>query len=123
MARAELLGNHRSVYYVSDRFNGCAASHDLIRIVPKDPRMAGYLYGYISSAIAQVMIKAHTFGSQLDRINEKQLGRLLVPIATTEEMRYMHDRVVSAFDEFERASYGLSKVINDLHTILSIPVR
>src|SRR5690606_7908140 len=67
------------VFYVPDRLDGWAATHDLIRIIPSKGWPVGFLHAYLSSDIAQAQILGHTHGGQIDHITDKQIGTIMVP--------------------------------------------
>lgn len=96
------------VFYVPDRLDGWAATHDLIRIVPKEPEMAGFLYAYLSTLFAQDQILSHTHGGQIDHVTDLQVGSCLVPVPGESHIRRISTKVLDALSLRERAIETLS---------------
>jgi type I restriction enzyme S subunit len=102
------------LFYVSKRLDGWAATHDLIRIVPKKGVHMGYLHAYLSSSVAQKQILGHTHGGQIDHVTHHQVGGVLVPMLPEDTMRDMHKQVMKALDMRERAIDTLAEVISEM---------
>jgi type I restriction enzyme S subunit len=83
------------ILYVSERFDGWAATHDLIRVIPKKPNHLGYLYAYLASATAQAQILGHTHGGQIDHITHHQLKTILVPLFPEDELELYDKEALS----------------------------
>jgi len=91
------------VLYVSKRFDGWAATHDLIRLIPKSPNLLGYLHTYLTSPIAQAQILGHTHGGQIDHITNHQLKTILVPVLSEAQMITIHEHTLAALMAREEA--------------------
>ena len=91
------------VFYVPKRLNGWAATHDLIRIIPKEDGMAGYLYAWLGTPVAQAQILSHTHGGQIDHVTDDQVSGVLVPALSTRKINAINERVIRAMDEREKA--------------------
>lgn len=105
------------VLYVSKRFDGWAATHDLIRVIPHSPKQLGYLHAYLSSPIAQAQILGHTHGGQIDHITHHQLKTILVPVLSDREMKRIHESTLAALVARDNAVAELveiSSVLNKL---------
>ena len=84
------------VFYVPKRLHGWAATHDLIRIVPREEGMTGYLYAYLNSDVAQIQILSHTHGGQIDHVTDDQVAGCLVPMLGSDDIKRIHDEVMAA---------------------------
>ena len=104
------------LFYVSERLNGWAATHDLIRIIPKKGVHMGYLHAYLCSPVAQKQILGHTHGGQIDHVTHHQVGGVLVPMLPESKMLEIHQHVSKALDMREKAIATLNKVIVDLES-------
>ena len=91
------------VYHVPARLDGWAATHDLIRIIPKSPDMTGYLYAWCMTEVAQAQILSHTHGGQINHVTDEQVGELLVPRLHGHPAKRLNERVVDALADRERA--------------------
>ena len=96
------------VFHVPKRLDGWAATHDLIRIRPKNG-MVGYLFAWCMTSAAQAQVLAHTHGGQIDHVTAEQVGQMLVPILPEAEARTLDKAVSRALKARER---GLAKLEN-----------
>lgn len=87
------------VFEVPKSLEGWAATHDIIRVIPHDDALRGYIRAFLCSESAQVQILKHTHGGQIDHITDDQLGSCLVPMLPDAEMK----RLSAVMDEAERA--------------------
>ena len=95
------------VFYVPKRFDGWAATHDLIRIMPKEDETAGYLYAWLGTPVAQAQILSHTHGGQIDHVTDDQVSGVLVPELSRRKARAINDTVIKALQEREKAIEAL----------------
>lgn len=96
------------VFYVPGRLDGWAATHDLIRIVPNDPEMTGYIHAWLATPIAQVQILSHTHGGQIDHVTDEQVSEVLVPLLDSEPRKRIHKQVMKALRSREQAIDALT---------------
>lgn len=75
------------VFEVPDALDGWVATHDIIRIIPYDNGLRGYIKAFLCSDFAQVQILKHTHGGQIDHITDIQLGSCLIPMLEFSEMK------------------------------------
>lgn len=68
------------VFDVPKALDGWAGTHDLVRIIPHDPSMKGFLRAYLTSSFAQIQILGHTHGGQIDHVTDDQVASCLVPV-------------------------------------------
>lgn len=68
------------VFDVPEALDGCAGTHDIVRIIPHKPETRGFLRAYLTSALAQIQILSHTHGGQIDHVTDQQVGSCLVPV-------------------------------------------
>ena len=96
------------VFYVPPRLAGWAATHDLIRIIPKDRRTTGYLYAWLNTSVAQSQILSHTHGGQIDHVTDDQVSDVLVPILSKPKIKKINSEVMKALRARERAISSLT---------------
>ena len=77
VTRSGTLGR---VFYVTKHFEDWFASDDLIRIIPKQPKTAGYLYAWLSQPLARQQILRERYGGQIDHIDDTHLRTVPVPL-------------------------------------------
>ena len=68
------------VFDVPEELDGWAGTHDIVRIIPHDPAMKGFLRAYLTSEFAQIQILSHTHGGQIDHVTDEQVASCLVPV-------------------------------------------
>ncbi len=68
------------VFDVPKALDGWAGTHDLVRIIPHDPALKGFLRAYLTSEYAQIQILGHTHGGQIDHVTAEQVASCLVPV-------------------------------------------
>lgn len=98
------------VFYVPERLDGWVATHDLIRIVPHDEKMTGFLMAWLNSKAAQAQIMSHTHGGQIDHVTDAQVGRVLVPILPDSVIARIHTDTINALKQREAALESLMRV-------------
>lgn len=101
------------VFYVPHRLDRWVATHDLIRIIPKDEDLIGFLHAYLSSPIAQKQISGHTHGGQIDHITHHQIGTVLVPMPGKEKISQIHKRTIEALKLREKAIATLATIAEE----------
>ena len=97
------------VFYVPKRLNGWVATHDLIRIIPNDPGMVGYLYAWLSSPIAQAQVLSHTHGGQIDHVTDDQVAGVLVPCVSSDRKKKINSTIMKALKAREKAIESITK--------------
>jgi hypothetical protein len=106
------------IFYVPKRLDGWVATHDLIRIIPKQEIHGGYLHAYLSSPVAQKQISGHTHGGQIDHVTHHQIGGVLVPLLPKNKMDELHKRTILALEQRESAIAALSEIANDIQRLI-----
>jgi type I restriction enzyme S subunit len=101
------------VFYVPDRLDRWVATHDLIRIIPKDPNTVGFIHAYLSSPIAQKQISGHTHGGQIDHVTHHQIGTILVPMVGKEQISIIHKKTMQALKLREQAIDTLTNIASE----------
>lgn len=95
------------IFYVPRRLDGWAATHDLIRIVPNEADMTGYLHAWLGTQLAQAQILTYTHGGQIDHVTDDQVKEILVPLLGGEQRKIIHDVVMKALYAREEAIESL----------------
>ena len=100
------------VFQVPPPQNGWAATHDLIRIIPHDSKLRGYIRAFLCSDFAQIQILKHTHGGQIDHITDDQIGSCMVPMLPEEKMHALSQTM----DKAETARQNAAKKVADCIT-------
>jgi type I restriction enzyme, S subunit len=94
----------RTVFVRSD-MEGMTASQHVMRTVIKDPVIwPGYLFAFLTSSLAQSMIKQKTYGNVIQHIEPQHIGDLPVPLPDDIEQQCIHNMVMSAARDRTEAS-------------------
>ena len=88
-------------YYVPRRLDGWAATHDLVRIVPREPDMTGYLLAWCMTDAARGQIHRHVHGGQITHVTAEQVGQLEVPMLSPKKIGKISQRTMAALDQRE----------------------
>ena len=74
-------------------------SDHIIRIIPDNNQVAGYLFCWLNTEYAQQLIKRNTFGAVVDEIDTNQIKQLEIPILKNEsKQKEINDKVLQAND-------------------------
>lgn len=72
-------------------------SDHIIRIIPANNQVAGYLFCWLNTEYAQQLIKRNTFGAVVDEIDTNQIKQLEIPILKNEsKQKEINDKVLQA---------------------------
>ena len=90
-------GTIAKVSIVPKHWEGWIPNEHVIRVVPSNDEIAGYLYAWLSSNYAYPLILRHTYGAVVDEINDEQVSEIVVPLLRDENVqREINDTVLEA---------------------------
>ena len=96
------------VFYVPERLDGWAGTHDIVRIIAYDADMTGYLYAWLSTPIARRQVKSYQYSTQIDHLTAEQVGSLPVPMLDAGQRSLISHRVMRALVDREKATEQLT---------------
>lgn len=73
-------GTIGKVALVGRHWNGWAANQHIIRVVPADDKIAGYINVFLSSQYGYHLIIRHIYGAVIDEIDNTHVGKIPIPI-------------------------------------------
>lgn len=73
-------GTIGNVAMVPRHWNGFAVSQNVLKIVPMNKNIAGYLFIYLNMDVGKTLIRRETYGSVVDMIDEKSLATVPIPL-------------------------------------------
>lgn len=68
------------VALVPKHWNDYAVSQNVLKVIPTNDSVAGYLYIYLNSDIGKNLVRRHTYGSVVDMIDNNSLAKVHVPL-------------------------------------------
>ncbi|MDE0689680.1 MAG: restriction endonuclease subunit S [Candidatus Poribacteria bacterium] len=90
-------GTIGKVAIVSEHWKGWIPNEHIIRAVPINDKIAGYLYAWLSSDYAYPLITRYIHGAVIDEINVEQVSEIAVPFLRDENVqREINDTVLEA---------------------------
>ena len=90
-------GTIAKVTITPKHWDGWTANQHIIRVVPRDDKIAGYLYAWLSSDYAYPLITRYTYGAVVDEINDGQVSEISVPLLRDENVQQeINDTVLEA---------------------------
>ncbi len=73
-------GTIGKVAFVGKHWDGWTVNQHVLRVVPADEDLAGYLYIFLQSRYGYYLITKYTYGSVIDEIDDNQIKEIPVPI-------------------------------------------
>ena len=90
-------GTIAKIKIMPKHWDGWTANQHIIRVVPANEAIAGYLYAWLSSEYAYPLIIRYTYGAVVDEINDAQVSEIVIPLLRDENMqREINDTVLEA---------------------------
>jgi restriction endonuclease S subunit len=88
------LGN---VIYTNRLFKERIATHDIIRVIPKNKDIKeGFLYAYLSSKYGYALITQSSYGGVVKHIEPHHIANLPVPIFPSEKQQKIHELITQS---------------------------
>lgn len=80
-----------------EHWDGWTASEHIIRIVPINDDISGFLYAWLASDYAYPLITRFTYGSVVDEIDDHHVSRISIPLLHDIELqRVINDKVLES---------------------------
>ena len=90
-------GTIGKVAIVPKHWEGWTANQHIIRVVPPNDEIAGYLYAWLSSDYAYPLITRYIHGAVIDEINDVQVSEISLPLLQNEDIqRQINETVLEA---------------------------
>lgn len=88
---------------VPKHFEKYAVSQNVLKIVPN--KLNGYIFTFLNSEYGQILIKAQTYGSVVNMIDNKSLGNIQIPILNDLETMNLINNLVLKANELRYEAY------------------
>ena len=90
-------GTIGKVTIVPKHWDGWTANQHIIRVIPANDKIAGYLCAWLSSDYAYPLIIRNTYGAVVDEINVEQVAAISIPLLHDENtQKTINDKVLEA---------------------------
>lgn len=102
-------GTIGKVNIVPEHWEEWTLNQHVIRVVPANDAIAGYIYAWLSSDFAQPLIARYIYGSTVDEIDAKQVSGILLPLLhSRNEQRAINQKILEA-NEKRTEAYHLEQ--------------
>lgn len=98
-------GTLGKVVLVPNHWDGWAGTHDLIRIIPADKSVTGYIFCFLNSAIGKTLILRNSYGAVVDHIEPEHLATVPIPILKNESIQSQINDSVLLANELRYQAY------------------
>ena len=102
-------GTIGKVTIVPEHWEGWTANQHIIRVVPTNNEIAGYLYAWLSSNYAYPLITRHTYGAVVDEIDSKQVSDIAIPLLHDENIQQEINNKVLEANKKRAEAYNLEQ--------------
>ena len=102
-------GTIGKVTITPQHWEGWTANQHIIRIVPANNEISGYLYVWLSSPYAYPLITRHTYGAVVDEIDDAQMSDVVVPLLHSEKIQQEINEKVLEANQKRTAAYHLEQ--------------
>ena len=90
-------GTLANTVLVPKHWDGWAMTHDIIRVVPVNEEISGYLYAWLSSDYARELIHRFAYGAVVKHLEKGHISQVSVPLLRDEStQRKINDTVLEA---------------------------
>ena len=106
-------GTIGKVQIVPRHWNGWAVSQNIIKIVPANNDIAGYVYAYLNSDYAKILIQRETYGAVVDMIDDNNVSSIPIPLLKNEnKQKEINNLVLEAntlrYDAYKKEQEAIS---------------
>lgn len=109
-------GTIGKVNIVPKHWEGWALNQHVMRIVPANNDIAGYIYCWLNTDYAYQLIVRNTYGSVVDEINEEQLASVAIPILKdSSKQKEINDKILQAnslrYQAYQKEQEAINTII------------
>jgi len=102
-------GTIGKVTIVPGHWEGWTANQHIIRVVPINDNIAGYLYAWLSSNYAFYFITRYTYGAVVDEIDNNQVAQIEIPLLENEKIQTKINDMILEANEKRTEAYHLEQ--------------
>lgn len=102
-------GTVGKVAFVPRHWSHYIPSDHIIRVVPKDEGIAGYLYIFLCSQYGAQLINRFVYGSVVDEIDDNQVGQIAIPLLKNKDVQKQINDLALLANEKRYEAYQLEQ--------------
>ena len=102
-------GTIGKVAIVPEHWEGWIPNEHIIRVVPVEDKIAGYLYAWLSSDYAYPLITRYIHGAVIDEINVEQVSEISIPLLHDRKMQWEINDMVLEANQKRTEAYNLEQ--------------
>ena len=110
-------GTIGKVMIIPEHWDSWIPNEHIIRVVPANNEIAGYLYAWLSSDYAYPLITRYTYGAVVDEIDNKQVSDIVIPLLCDENTQQEINNKVLKANKKRAEAYELEQealtILND----------
>ena len=103
-------GTIGKVSLVGKHWENWAANQHIIRIVPADNSVAGYLNTFLASEYGYHLITRHTYGAVIDEIDDLHVSKIPIPILKNQDIQRLINVLTLQANEKRYEAYKLEQM-------------
>tara|TARA_B100001750_G_C15516872_1_gene607948 strand:- start:65 stop:1513 length:1449 start_codon:yes stop_codon:yes gene_type:complete len=108
-------GTIGKIMIVPKHWENWTVNQHIIRIVPKEKNIAGYIYAWLSTDFGQELIKRFTYGAVVDEIDDNHVSQVLIPLLKSKQaQKKINDLVLQANEKRYQAYLLEQKALKEL---------
>ena len=94
---------------VPKHWNGYAVSQNVLKLIPTNDQIAGYIYIFLNSEWGNELVKRQTYGSVVDMIDNNSLAQVEIPLLKNKEVQKQINDLALNANEKRYKAYLLEK--------------
>lgn len=102
-------GTIGKVTIVPEHWDNWIPNEHVIRIVPVNNEIAGYLYAWLASDYAYPLINRFTYGAVVDEIDDKQVAQIAIPLLNDLDIQKKINKIILEANEKRTEAYNLEQ--------------
>ena len=110
-------GTIGKITLVGKHWENWTASQHVIRVIPADANIAGYISVFLSTGFGRCLLVRNTYGSVIDEINDDQVRRTPFPLLKNQDIQSQINSLALSANNMRYEAYMLEqealKIMND----------
>lgn len=97
------------VNIVPKHWEGWTANQHILRVVPVNNEIAGYIHAWLSSDYAYPLISRFTYGAVVDEIDDKQVAQISIPLLNDLSIQKQINKIVLEANKKRTEAFNLEQ--------------